>query len=66
MPAQSESALGGHCIVAVGYDNKKRVFLMRNSWGKSWGMKGYFTIPYEYLLDPHLASDFWTIRSVTG
>lgn len=66
MPDQSESAIGGHCILAVGYDNKKRVFILRNSWGTSWGMKGYFTIPYEYLLDPHLASDFWTIRSVTG
>jgi C1A family cysteine protease len=66
MPDQSESAIGGHCILAVGYDNKNRVFILRNSWGTSWGMKGYFTIPYEYLLDPHLASDFWTIRSVTG
>ncbi len=66
MPDQSEKAIGGHCIAAVGYDNKKRVFIMRNSWGTSWGMKGYFTIPYEYLLDPHLASDLWTIRSVTG
>lgn len=64
MPAAGESVAGGHCVVAVGYDNTKRVFIIRNSWGAGWGMKGYCTMPYEYLLDAHLASDFWTIRSV--
>jgi C1A family cysteine protease len=65
MPKPSESVVGGHCVVAVGYDNTKRVFIIRNSWGTTWGQKGYCTMPYEYLLDAHLASDFWTIRSVT-
>ncbi|HEY2381016.1 MAG TPA: C1 family peptidase [Terriglobia bacterium] len=66
MPSANEKVVGGHCVVAVGYDNSKRVFIIRNSWGTSWGIKGYCMMPYEYLLDPHLASDFWTIRSVTG
>lgn len=66
MPGQDEKVIGGHCIVAVGYNSKKRVFILRNSWGTGWGMKGYFTMPFEYLLDARLASDFWTIRSVTG
>jgi C1A family cysteine protease len=66
MPAPGENVLGGHCVLAVGYDNKKRNFIIRNSWGSSWGIKGYCLMPYEYLLDSHLASDFWTIRSVTG
>jgi hypothetical protein len=35
-------------------------------WGTDWGMKGDCTMPYEYLLDAQLASDFWTIQSVTG
>jgi C1A family cysteine protease len=65
MPARGEKVVGGHCVVAVGYDDAKRTFIIRNSWGTSWGMKGYCTIPYEYLLNPDLASDFWTIRSVT-
>ncbi|MFZ1978114.1 MAG: peptidase, partial [Bacteroidota bacterium] len=30
----------------------------------AWGIKGYFTIPYDYLLDDNLANDFWTIRMV--
>lgn len=65
MPASSEKMLGGHCVVAVGYDATKRVFIIRNSWGPGWGMKGYCTMPFEYLLDAHLASDFWTIRAVS-
>jgi C1A family cysteine protease len=65
MPAPGEAVVGGHCVVAVGYDNAKRAFIIRNSWGTNWGMKGYCLMPYEYLIRP-LASDFWTIRSVTG
>jgi C1A family cysteine protease len=66
MPAPGEATVGGHCVLAVGYDNTTRTFIIRNSWGAGWGMKGYCTMPYEYLLDAQLASDFWTIRSVTG
>ena len=32
--------------------------------GVNWGMKGYFTIPYQYLLDDNLSDDFWTVRLV--
>ncbi|HUB34726.1 MAG TPA: C1 family peptidase [Bryobacteraceae bacterium] len=65
MPAPGEKVLGGHCVVAVGYDDTKRMFIIRNSWGAGWGLKGYCMMPYEYLLG-QLASDFWTIRTVTG
>jgi C1A family cysteine protease len=66
MPASNEKVVGGHCVLAVGYDATARTFLIRNSWGATWGKKGYFTMPFEYLLDSQLSSDFWTIRSVTG
>ena len=62
LPAPSEELLGGHAVLAVGYDDKEQRFLVRNSWGTSWGMSGYFTMPYSYLGDPHLSSDFWTVR----
>jgi C1A family cysteine protease len=65
MPAKGETVVGGHCVVAVGYDDATRTFIIRNSWGTGWGMKGYCTMPYEYLLDANLADDFWTIRTVT-
>jgi C1A family cysteine protease len=59
-----EAKLGGHAILIVGFDSINKTFTFRNSWGTSWGNKGYGTIPYEYLLDPKLAADFWTIRTL--
>jgi C1A family cysteine protease len=64
MPAPSESIEGGHAVVSVGYDDAAHRFIVRNSWGPEWGMKGYFTMPYAYLLDDNLADDFWTVRVV--
>ena len=64
MPASGEKVVGGHAVLCVGYDDKSRMFLVRNSWGKTWGLKGYFKMPYSYLTDAKLASDLWTIRSV--
>jgi C1A family cysteine protease len=64
MPKPKEKQLGGHAILAVGYDDHKRRFIIRNSWGPNWGVKGYFTLPYDYVLDENLSDDFWTIRTV--
>lgn len=64
MPKPKEAVVGGHAVVAVGYNDTTQRFIVRNSWGKKWGMRGYFTMPYLYLLDENLADDFWTIRSV--
>jgi C1A family cysteine protease len=64
MPVDGESVLGGHAVLAVGYDDETQRFLVRNSWGSGWGDGGYFTIPYAYLTNRGLASDFWTIAKV--
>jgi C1A family cysteine protease len=64
MPGPAERALGGHAVMAVGYHDASQTFLVRNSWGAAWGIAGYFTLPYTYLLQPGLASDLWTIRIV--
>ena len=63
MPQSKEVKLGNHAVVAVGYSESVKTFLIRNSWGASWGMGGYFVIPYNYI-DPNsnLASDFWVLR----
>ena len=64
LPPRNEQMIGGHAVVAVGYDDKIQRFIVRNSWGKSWGKKGYCTMPYGYLTDPQLARDFWAIYTV--
>ncbi len=64
MPSSSEQPLSGHAVLVVGYDDVTQRFLVRNSWGTDWGMGGYFTLPYAFVLNPDLATDFWTIRLV--
>lgn len=61
---KTETLLGGHCILCVGYNNKEGRFYLRNSWGAGWGQQGYFTLPFAYLTNPDLAGDFWVMKSV--
>ena len=60
----AERMLGGHCVLLVGYDDRRKKWELQNSWGASWGDDGYFRLPYDYLLNPSLSSDFWDIRLV--
>jgi C1A family cysteine protease len=63
LPRRGERQLGGHAVCAVGYDDKSKRLLVRNSWGPTWGKRGYFTMPYDYAANPDLADDFWTVRA---
>jgi C1A family cysteine protease len=65
MPTSKERLWGGHAMVGIGYDDSTQRFLIRNSWGKEWGIKdgnlqGYCTMPYAYLESRNLSDDFWT------
>jgi C1A family cysteine protease len=64
MPRPDQRLLGGHAVLAVGYNDKSQRFLVRNSWGPGWGQSGYCTMPYRYLANPQLAQDFWAIEVV--
>lgn len=64
MPKRSEKQVGGHAVVICGYDDAKRMFLIRNSWGTSWGQKGYCWMPYEFVM--MFFSDLWTITKVSA
>jgi hypothetical protein len=68
MPSPSEASReshGGHAMLAVGYSDPDRVFIVRNSWGEAWGDRGYCYIPYDYLLNPKFNNgDSWIIRQV--
>jgi C1A family cysteine protease len=63
MPTSNEQSIGGHCMVIVGYDDANQQWIVRNSWGTSWGQAGYCRIPYGYI--DQFASDFWTVRADT-
>lgn len=65
MPRKGESVLGGHAVCIVGYDAVKKVFIVRNSYGTDWGISGHFTIPFAYVTNRRLASDFWTITKTS-
>lgn len=68
LPKRDEQPIGGHCIDLCGFNNSQQIgteigaYKFRNSWSTSWGQGGYGWIPYSYVHNPDLASDFWTIR----
>jgi C1A family cysteine protease len=62
LPTRGEKNLGGHAVMAVGYDLAAKRITVRNSWGAAWGQSGYFTMPFDYLTHRGLSDDFWTLR----
>ena len=65
IPSKNEKMLGGHAVMAAGFDESKKIFIIRNSWGENWGDKGYFSMPYDYIKNQDLCSDFWVLKTVT-
>jgi C1A family cysteine protease len=71
-PSGRDRVAGGHAIVAVGYDDKRKIknephgptttgaLLIRNSWGTRWGDRGYGWLPYDYVTN-RLAVDWWVL-----
>jgi C1A family cysteine protease len=37
---------GGHCVCCIGYNDRKRYWICKNSWGPAWGNHGFFQIAY--------------------
>jgi C1A family cysteine protease len=66
MPSAPAWAIGGHAVLMMGYDQARRLYLVRNSWGPAWGDGGYFWAPFDYFNDPDQASDFWVLHKEAG
>lgn len=64
MPEKGETNYGGHCVLMVGWDDAKQSFLCQNSYGRSWGAKGYFYMPYKFATAPLYCSDHWVLTTV--
>lgn len=62
-PKRGDPFAGNHDLTIYSYDDRKQLFGVVNTWSAFWGMAGYGTIPYEYVTDPSLAWDAWTLRS---
>jgi C1A family cysteine protease len=63
LPKNAEVSLGGHAVLAVGYDRTKKFVWVRNSWGTDWGIKGYFKMPFAWFTDSRrLVDDMWTLQ----
>lgn len=55
---EGKAVLGAHAFAVVGYD--ERGFWIQNSWGASWGKRGFALISYDDWLE-HI-SDVWVAR----
>lgn len=60
---EKESEVGGHCMLLVGYRGGR--FIVKNSWGPTWGDRGYCYVPESYVSSPYLgAGDYWIIKNL--
>lgn len=61
-----DKILGGHCIILVGFDDDKKYFKFINSWGSTWGDKGFGYLPYEYIKNIRLSNEFYIIKNISN
>ena len=61
IPKAEEKPLGGHALSIVGYDDNinNGSFIVRNSWGETWGDLGYCYMPYSMFTS---IFDVWTVK----
>lgn len=64
LPRAGEQMLGGHATTIVGYDDAMARAIVMNSWGNTWGDRGYFYMPYQFVINPSMCSDFWMLSEV--
>ena len=63
IPDKTDKYIGGYCGLCVGFIQEKKLFIVRASFGVEWGDKGYFYMPYDYVLNKGLCSDFWIVEN---
>ena len=61
-PKPSDQMLGMHAVLCVGYDDYDSTFIIVNSHGKSFAKNGIFKMRNDYMLNPDLVFELWTIN----
>lgn len=64
MPQKGEPIAGGHAMLIVGYSVEHESYIVRNSWGTSWGQSGYCRIPAAYIENTAYTSDCWIVNFI--
>jgi hypothetical protein len=60
MPKANEQLIGGHAVVAVGYDDAKQWLKFANSWGTAWGDHGFGYLPYDFAANRRFTTEAWS------
>jgi C1A family cysteine protease len=60
MPSPGEEVVGGHCVAATTTPRAPT----SSATPAGWGQEGYFWMPYGYVSDACLSSDFWVITRI--
>jgi hypothetical protein len=55
---------GGHAMLIVGYDKHDQMYLVRNSWGESWGRDGYCRMPFGVADLCSMDDEFWIVSEL--
>lgn len=61
---RNRQMMGGHSMLLVGYENRERRFIVRNSWGEAWGDRGYCYIPYDVMECCAGPDEYWVIAEL--
>ncbi len=64
MPTKKDENIGGHAVLCIGYDAKRKAFKVRNSYGQSWGDKGHFWLPFDFADNANLMWDCWVVKDL--
>ncbi len=55
-----------HAVVLVGWDDEKKAWLLRNSWGVGWGEAGYMWVDYETYAaadERYRGNEYWVVAA---
>ena len=62
IPSDDENLiLGGLSGVLVGFIEEREVFIMAQTFGSEFGISGYITVPYKYIINPKFVFELYTI-----